>query len=128
MTIRKRVLPVLNIFLLIAACGGGKGGSPSFTVGGSVSGLAGTGLVLQDNGGDNLTVSSDGNFVFATAVANGSAYAVTVKSQPSAPSQTCSAAGGSGTVATANVTDVVITCVTNTYKVRVTVSGLAGGT
>jgi hypothetical protein len=126
MTIRKRVLPVLTIFLLIAACGGGKGGSPSFRVGGAVSGLAGTGLVLQDNGRDDLMVSSDGNFVFATAAASGSAYAVTVKSQPSTPSQTCTAASGSGTVATANVTDVVITCVTNTYKVSVSVRGLAG--
>src|ERR1700723_2396843 len=116
MTIRKRVLPALNIFLLIAACGGGKGSSPSFMVGGSVSGLAGTDLVLQDNGGDNLMVSSDGNFVFATAVANGGAYSVTVKSQPSAPSQTCTAAGGSGTVAPPNSTDAVITCVPNTYK------------
>ena len=86
MTVRNRVLPVLTIFLLIAACGGGKGGLPTFTVGGSVSGLSGTGLVLQDNGGDNLAVPSDGNFNFATAVATGSAYAVTVKTQPSAPS------------------------------------------
>jgi hypothetical protein len=126
MTIRKRVLPLLTIFLLIAACGGGKGGLATFMVGGSVSGLAGTGLVLQDNGGDNLTVPSDGNFNFATAVATGRAYAVTVKTQPSAPSQTCTVAGGSGTVAAANVSDVVITCVTNTYKVSAIVSGLAG--
>jgi hypothetical protein len=126
MTIRKRVLPVLTIFLLITACGGGKGSLPTFTVGGSVSGLAGTGLVLQNNGGDNVSVSSDGNFVFATRVATGSAYAVTVKTQPSTPSQTCTATDASGTVAAANVSDVVITCVTNTYRVNVTVSGLAG--
>lgn len=131
MTIRKRVLAAYATFLLIAACGGGNGGgggggSQSYTVGGSVSGLAGTGLVLQDNGGDDLMASSDGNFVFATAVASGGAYAVTVKSQPSNPSQTCTAAGGVGSVATADVSDVVVTCVTNVYKVSVTVSGLAG--
>jgi hypothetical protein len=126
MTIRKGVLPVLTIFLLVAACGGRKAGLPTFTVGGSVSGLTGTGLVLQDNGGGDLPVSSDGNFVFAIGVATGSAYAVTVKTQPSTPSQTCTPSNASGTVASANVSDVVITCVTNSYKVSVTVSGLAG--
>src|SRR5579864_6700952 len=37
--------------------GGGNNGNPStFTIGGSVIGLAGTGLVLQDNGGDDLPI------------------------------------------------------------------------
>ena len=39
----------------------------TFSVGGSVSGLSGT-VVLQDNGGDDLSVSSDGPFTFATPV------------------------------------------------------------
>ena len=37
----------------------------SFTVGGSVSGLSGT-VVLQDNGGDDLSVTASGPFTFAT--------------------------------------------------------------
>jgi len=40
---------------LLSACGGGSS-TPKFTIGGMVSVLSGTGLVLQDNGGDNLTV------------------------------------------------------------------------
>jgi 6-phosphogluconolactonase (cycloisomerase 2 family) len=96
-----------------------------FTIGGAVSGLTGTGLVLKDNGGDNLTVSGNGPFTFATPVNSGAAYAVTVATQPSA--QTCTVTNGSGT-ATANVTNVAVACsaVASTYTIGGTVSGLAG--
>ena len=60
--------------------------SATYTVGGTVSGLSGT-VVLQDNGGDNLSVSANGSFTFATALAGGAAYSVTVKTNPSG--QTC---------------------------------------
>ena len=79
----------------------------SFTVGGSVSGLSGT-VVLQDNGGDDLTVAANGSFTFATKVASGAGYAVTVKTNPSG--QTCTVASGSGTMGSANVTSVAVTC------------------
>lgn len=79
----------------------------TFTVGGSVSGLTGT-VVLQNNGGDDLAVASNGGFTFPTAVAGGSAYAVTVKSQPAG--QSCAVRNGSGTVASANVGAVEVTC------------------
>ncbi|MEP7043655.1 MAG: hypothetical protein ABI843_11370 [Dokdonella sp.] len=88
-------------------------GMPTYTIGGSVGGLEGTGLVLQQSGGDDLGVSVDGAFTFATAVADGSAYAVSVLTQPSAPAQTCSIADGSGSVSGADVTDVVVSCVTD---------------
>ena len=50
------------------SAGSGSGGS--FSVGGSVSGLSGT-VVLQDNGGDDLSVTASGPFTFATKVATG---------------------------------------------------------
>ena len=119
--------------LLIAACsGGGSSGGPppppppTYTVGGSVSGLQGTGLVLQDNLGNDLPVASSGNFVFTTAIAGGGAYSVTVKTQPTNVWQTCTVTNGSGTVAAANIAGVAVTCVTNTYSVGGAVSGLAG--
>jgi hypothetical protein len=34
--------------------------------------------VLQDNGGDNLTITKSGPFVFPTGITSGGAYAVTV--------------------------------------------------
>ncbi|MEJ2546452.1 MAG: YncE family protein, partial [Gemmatimonadota bacterium] len=40
----------------------------TYTVGGSVSGLTGT-VALLNNGGDGLSVSADGGFTFATALA-----------------------------------------------------------
>ena len=81
--------------------------STTYSVGGSVSGLSGT-VVLQDNGGDTLTVSANGPFTFATQLAGGAAYAVTVQANPSG--QTCTVANGSGTIGSANVTSVAVTC------------------
>lgn len=81
----------------------------SFTVGGTMSGLAsGQSVVLQNNGGDDLTVSSDGGFQFATALPTGSSYAVTVRTQPTG--QTCQVSNGTGTIGTSNVTNVQVTC------------------
>jgi len=73
--------------------------------------LAGTGggLQLQDNGGDTLLVNANGAFTFATALASGSAYSVTIFMQPSSPAQTCKVTNGAG-AATANVTSVAIDC------------------
>jgi Galactose oxidase, central domain len=106
---------------------GGSGTGTGFTIGGTVTGLTGTGLVLQDNGGDNLTVSKAGPFVFPTAVTGAGAYAVTVATQPTNPPQSCSVTGGSGTAA-ANVTSVSVTCVTaaTNATIGVKVSGLSG--
>ena len=82
-------------------------------------------MVLQDNGGDNLTVSANGPFTFATKLASGAAYAVTVQTNPAG--QTCTVASGSGTIGSANVTNVAVSCTSNpTYSVGGTVSGLSG--
>ena len=96
----------------------------SYTVGGTVSGLSGT-VVLQDNGGDNLSVAANGTFTFKTALAGGAAYSVTVKTNPSG--QTCTVSNGSGTVGTANVTNVAVSCASAaSFTVGGTVSGLSG--
>ncbi len=85
---------------------------------------AGAGLVLRNNGGDDLAVSANGAFTFATSLTSGSTYAVTVATQPSG--QTCSVSNGSGTVAGANVTTVAVACVTNPPP-RFTVGRDGGG-
>ena len=97
----------------------------TFSIGGAVTGLAGTGLVLQNNAGDNLSVVANGSATFATRVPSGNRYEVTVLAQPANPTQTCSVSNGSGT-ATANVTNVAVTCTTVAFGVGGTVSGLAG--
>lgn len=101
--------------------------APVLTVGGSISGLPGSGLILQLNGANDLAVSANGKFNFPKALAKGSAYSVTVKASPSSPiKQTCTVGQGSGNIAGAPVNNVAITCVTNSYAVGGTVSGLSG--
>ena len=97
--------------------------STTFTVGGTVSGLSGT-LVLQDNGGDNLSISTNTSYTFATHVAQGGAYHVTVLTQPAG--QRCSIRNGSGTIGGSNVVDVDVSCAANAFTVGGTVSGLSG--
>ncbi len=141
------VIVLVASAILIAACGGssgggtpaaGGGGTPdtggggattdNFTVGGTLTGLAGgASVTLQNNGGDDLTLTADGSFSFATALTDGSAYSVAVLTQPTSPSQTCTVSNGVGTLAGANVTDVAVACVTNTFTVFGTLTGLAGG-
>ena len=95
-------------YLLLGACGDHPP-ALRYTVGGSVSGLSGAGLVLQVNAGHDLTVAADGSFTFAAGIEPGAAYAVTVKTQPTGPAQTCSIVHDSGTAA-ANVVDVAVSC------------------
>jgi streptogramin lyase len=119
---------VAGAILLLASCGGGGGGgsggfflpatSPApppaqeqpaavkRTVGGTVTGLKGS-LVLQNNAGDDIQLTADGTFGFATGIATGSAYAVSVRTQPLW--QFCTVTKGSGTVA-ADVGDVAVSC------------------
>jgi N-acetylneuraminic acid mutarotase len=104
--------------------GSGSGSGP-FTIGGTVTGLVGTGLVLQDNAIDSLTISANGSFIFKTAIASGQLYSVSVSTPPSTPSQTCTVTSGSGTV-TANVTNVQVTCSTGTASIGGNVVGLLG--
>jgi hypothetical protein len=96
------------------------------TIGGTISGLAtGASVILQDNGGDALTLTANGSFTFKTPVTGPTdAYAVTVNTQPTTPNQICTVANGSGT-ATANVTNVTVTCVLS-YTIGGTVTGLVG--
>jgi hypothetical protein len=112
----------IALFLFVAslaACGGGGGTSAAlgnntgsnstYAIGGMVTGLAsGTSLVLQNNGGDDLSITANGTFVFATSLADTAAYAVTVLTQPAG--QTCTVTNATGTVAGASVTNILVTC------------------
>ena len=124
-----------SVFAAFAAmalfgCGGGGGDTPpapTYTIGGTtVNGLTGTGLVLRNNGGNNLAIISNGAFTFTIAIASGATYAVTVLTQPTGPSQTCTVENGSGTVGSANVTNVGVSCTTNSFTIGGTVSALSG--
>jgi uncharacterized protein with beta-barrel porin domain len=81
--------------------------SVSYTLGGSISGLTTSGLVLTD-GMDNLSVSANATqFSMPNALAYGSNYAVTIQAQPSRGA--CQITNGTGTV-TGDVGTVQVTC------------------
>jgi hypothetical protein len=134
-----RNLYVLGCLAVLAACSNGRGSVDSdqptppappaqsgFSVSGTVAGLDGDGLTLQLNGANDLAVANNGTFTFNAQLANAAAYGVTILTQPSGPSQTCTVGAGSGTIASANVTNVTVTCATGAFALRGTVSGLAG--
>ena len=115
--------------VLLASCSSHSTPEPAQTyqVGGTVSGLpASTSVVLRNNGADDLTVSANGPFTFATRLASGAAYAVTVRTAPAG--QTCTVTGGTGTVAGANVTTIAVACLPTTHAIGGTVSGLPAST
>ena len=128
--IEKRALPILTVLLCLVlnGCGGGGGSSNSssattYNITATVSGLHATGLVLLNNGSSSIPVSNGATSVgIATGVADGTAYAVTVQTQPTG--QTCSVANGSGMVGSANVTNIAVSCVDDTYNITASISGL----
>ena len=108
---RIRAFPQAAVLSLLCACSGGGGPSlpATFTVGGSVSGLAsGVSLVLADNGADTLTVTANGPFTFKSAITQNGAYSVTVVTNPM--SQICAVTFGTGSGVAANVTQVAVAC------------------
>ncbi len=126
-----RACGVLLGCVLVASCGGGGGGGnpppapATFTIGGTVTGLAGSGLTLLNNAGVPLAVNSSGAFAFSGTVASGSSYNVTVGTQPAGPTQLCLVTSGTG-AATSNVTSIGVNCTTLPFTVGFTVSGLFG--
>ena len=119
---------IIAVSIFLTSCGSSvPSPSPTFSVGGTISGLTGTGLVLQNNSGNNLTVSAGAtSFVFTAAIVSGGAYNVTVFSQPSNPSQTCVVTNATGPVASGNISSVQVACTTNSYTIGGTISGLTG--
>lgn len=98
----------------------------TYAVGGTVTGLEGTGLVLHSSLGDDLPVAATaGSFVFPTRGPAGTEYVVTVGSQPNSPQQLCTVNSEKGTVVDADLLDVKVTCSTRVFTVSGMVTNLA---
>ena len=95
--------------------------SDTYTVGGSVTGLSASGLVLRMNSTNLIVASGATVFKFATALISGANYAVSVGIQP--VGQTCNVNSGIGTIGNSNVSNISISCA-STYTVGGTVTGL----
>jgi 6-phosphogluconolactonase (cycloisomerase 2 family) len=100
--------------------------SSTYAVGGTLGGLAaGRQLTLLDNGGDPLVLTANGSFRFASPVAYGSRYLVTVGSQPTG--QVCSIGNATGTGTAGDVSNVGVVCSSASYALGGTLTGLAAG-
>ena len=105
-------LATVSCVAVLYGCGGGDAQN-TYTVSAKVSGLSGSGLILRLGGGGALAVMADGTYTFATPLASGMSYQVSLKTQPSLPRQICSVIDGSGTIGTADVSGVAVTCITS---------------
>jgi hypothetical protein len=110
-----------NISNVVVTCS-----NKTFNVGGTISGLTASGLVLA-NGSDTLSVPAGAStFTMPTAVAYGSDYKVTVATQPTG--LTCDVADGSGTIGADAVTNIDVTCTDQPLTVGGSISGLGRAT
>lgn len=105
----------------LAACGGDNG---NLLLGGSVSGLTKSGLILQNNGGSDLAVPAGATgFAFPDLIGTDTAFNVTIKAGTPAGAK-CEIANGKGKSGAYNVTSIIVSCVTDTYTLGGSVSGL----
>ncbi|MES9941811.1 MAG: DUF1566 domain-containing protein [Candidatus Thiodiazotropha sp. 6PLUC2] len=96
---------------------GSDGNVLYYSIGGTVSGLIGSGLVLQNNTGDDLSIDSDGDFTFSTTLADETVYEISVATQPSFPNGYCNILNGSGTLSGNAITNIEIICTGGRYTI-----------
>ncbi len=118
------LLLITAVMLLQACSSGGGGPAPTYTVGGAVTGLGNTPVVLQNNNGaETLSISTNTTYTFTTALTQGIAYNITVLTQPTGYS--CSVSNGAGTVGSQNIINIDVSCAAlPTYTVGGSVTGL----
>ena len=122
MTVAIRMV-VLASVLALAACGGGSqsnlihgaGNNASnrpngYTLGGTVAGLSGNGLILELNGGSELAIEANGAFAFSGSLSSGTAYSINIKQQPAVRREICTVTSGSGMVGTIDINNVSVKC------------------
>ena len=113
--------------VLLAGCGGGGNSTPTYSLGGTVVGLAvGQQLLLLSGAGTQVTLSANGNFRFPDRLPQGSKYNLSVQQQPAG--QTCTLSNASDTVGIkTDVSNVTVACADNPAVLSGTVSGLPTG-
>src|SRR5213080_2025684 len=124
MTVAIRMV-VLASVLALAACGGASQSTPNliqgagnnaskhtdgYTLGGTVAGLSGNGLILELNGGSKLPIEANGAFTFSGSLSSGTAYSINIKQQPAVRREICTVTSGSGMVGTTDISNVSVKC------------------
>ena len=121
---------ILLLSLLIACAstddgGGGGGSADTYTVGGTVAGHTGDVSLKLTYGEETETLKIEtgtDKFTFAAKLEDKQSFTIDITAPQG---QTCSSSVTQGTIVNANITNIEVTCVTNTYTVGGTVSGLA---
>ena len=109
----RRSLAILALLLAGCSSSADRVSAPptTFSVGGSVSGLVGSGLLLHDRKTNFEThPTADGPFTIESDLPDGSPYEVVVATQPTNPVQRCTVFGGSGAITGADVTNIGVDC------------------
>lgn len=110
--------------LALAACGGGSDGD--LFLAGQIFGLTKPGLVLENrSNGDTLNVAAyQTSFVMNKRVDNDESFDIQVKTQPAGA--VCTPQFNRGRTGAYSIQSIEINCVTNTYQLGGTISGLTG--
>lgn len=111
----------LLVSAILASCGG-TSSTPNYPLGGSITGLTTSGLVLASGGQTVAPISTATTFAFGTPLPSGTSYAVTVQTQPA--TETCVVTSGTGTAAAASASSVVVTCTVNQSTLTGTITSL----
>lgn len=108
--------------LVLAACGGSDDGD--LYLSGSISGLTKEGLVLENrsNGDSKAIPAGSRGFVFDKGLSNDESFDVQVKTQPAGA--VCTPFFNRGRTGAFSINTVEIRCVTNSYQLGGTISGL----
>ena len=82
----------------------------TYTVGGTVSGLLTSGVILQLNDDELEGISSDRAYTFDTQLEDGSGYSVVIITPPTDEGLVCTLSNATGTLAGASVSNVDVVC------------------
>ena len=104
---------VVAVLATLAGCGGSSGGATgtTYTIGGAVLGLNAGGTVVAVLGTVNLSLTSNGPFTFPVPIADNTNYTVSIGTMPTG--QSCGVFNETGTISSANVTNVGVYCTDN---------------
>ncbi|PKV46219.1 MULTISPECIES: hypothetical protein [unclassified Janthinobacterium] len=106
----------------LAACGGSGG---NLYLQGAVTGLAKDGLILL-NDGEKLPISANQpSFVFTKLIKTDDRYEISILQQPKGA--VCTVNNGTGKATSYSVSTASVSCITNTYPLSGTITGLTAG-
>jgi hypothetical protein len=110
----------------LSACGGGSG--DLYLTGQITGGVTADGLILQNNGGDDLVVPAGAaSFQFANRISTDDEFNITVKQAPTNSSvDKCHVLNGKARANYYTIGQIYVSCDINQIALSVTVNGLTG--